>query len=354
MDYWKKEVRKTDDVLDGTLPPSDFDHKLIERTYYTLTRPFISNTIFEFDGWPADGMGVSATGTPAIHFLRGTQARLVENDRMALELLSRTNPMRPTFSVPVYIKELAEIGSMFHFAAKSFAGFLGSSYLNYRFGWQQFLRDITTLDKIMGEISSRMQELQSLQKHGGLRRHINLEKRVNHAFIPSVITSSVYGHTARASMKATHRIRIHGSVRWTCSKDFADDIAELGELRKAIRLVFDLEAPDPETVWNMIPFSWLADYFINIGSWLGANAGGVDLVPNDVCIMRDYHARAVYTPLPPSSGTMTYQGRGTYNLRHRSRDVVYTLGPSFPSFRTDFLSWNQWKIIGALFASFRK
>lgn len=352
MDYHKKNVRITQDVLNGTLPPSDMDSTIITRQPYTITR-------LPSSGWWAQGAFRGTTvstpgfGSPLLLPARGNFARVAQNEKLMLELLARTNPVRPVFSVPVAIRELVDIGTMFHLAAKTFAGFLGGLTLNYKFGWLQFFNDVKTLARISLDIEKRMRELQSLQQHGGLRRRLLLFTDSNSWTYKGAVTQSTFGVTSKADVVSRSKIKIYGSVRWTCSKDFKEDLKTLGTLNKAFRLVLDLEAIDAETMWNLIPFSWLADYFTNIGTWLGANAG-VELFPNDICIVREFECLETYTPIPHSNPNTVYNGKGRYKRSYVGRDVVYNNAGKFPTVTTELLSFNQWQNITALAAAFKR
>lgn len=356
IDSWKKQVRNTGDVLNGTLPPSNFDHTIITRSPVQAYRP----RAFGYSNYHFDGNFVGHTtadpgfGSPLLLPARSNIVRYNQNQALAKQLLAMTNPVRPEFSIPVFIKELVDIGSLFHLAAKTFAGYLGSSYLNYRFGWVQFVSDLKALSEVTKTLESRMKELQSLQKHGGLRRKAQLLSDSNSSYSPNVLSNTTYSCWMYANVTRRHKIKIYGTVRWTCTKDFASEIEKIGVLNKAFRLVFDLEHLDPETVWNLIPFSWLADYFTDIGTWLGANQGMAEVIPNDICIMRDFESSITQAPIFNAGHNIQFSGKGRYVRRYKGRDVVYLNVNAFPAVRTELLSWSQWKVVAALFASFKK
>lgn len=340
MDFWQKKVRE-----DGTLPPSDFERKFIERMPYVMNR---STGTFRFQAEAILPGFTPDLGDP--YKARGSSARQSENDWYVQELLSRTNPFRPEFSVPVFTKELVEIASMFSLAAKTFAGYAGGAYLNYRFGWLAFVRDIRTLHGITTAISRRMKELNSLSKHGGIRRKITLDTKSYEWSGSNLTMYSSWSTSVKGSLTSKRTMVVTGSVRWRATQDFAAQLVELDRFNFAVKKVFDLEKLDAETVWQMLPFSWLADYFVNISAYLGNYAGENSVEPYDICIMRHFVSREQYqvTSKPTS---VSIAGQGTYILDVKARDVCQR--GLFPVVRTDLLNRNQWLVVAALFARFR-
>lgn len=340
-DFWKKEHRKTPPLLKGMLPATDF--QLAKYTSIPIHATRTTGTI-RFDRFAAQYNGICADGGE-IFKARGSSARNDENNLLTIKLLERTNPFRSEFSVPVFIKELVEISSLFQFAAKSFAGYVGGQYLNYRFGWVQFVRDVKTLSDISTALERRVRELISLQKHGGLRRNIALDSKALSGSIVNFPTNSTWGFQCRVTLNWHKEVKFRGSIRWVPTRDFSEDLRRLGVINLAFRKVFDLEKVDPETLWNLIPWSWLIDYFADIGGYLAATNGSAKLIPYDVCIMREYTAKD--RGIRSSTHAYSVEEECQYDLHLISRDVVTAI--SFPGARFDLLNANQWKVILALF-----
>jgi hypothetical protein len=271
---------------------------------------------------------------------------------LALLLLERTNPFRAELSVPVFIKELVEIGGMFRLVARTFAGFAGGAYLNYKFGWQTFVEDLRTLNSITKALESRVKEINSLKKHGGLRRSVFLDARSGNYQDLNRAINSTWGWICKADVSGSAHVKVHGTIRWVPTRDFSKDLEKLNVVNLAFRKLFDLEKIDAQTVWEMIPFSWLADYFIDIGGYLAANNGGAVIAPYDICIVRIYESITTGTAVNPVDNGVYNSGttKGTYRIY--KRDVIGS-PPSFPTIRRGLLSWSQWKIVLALFAKFR-
>lgn len=342
MDFTHKKGRK-----DGTLPPSDFESDTISRTPATMYRSRAAST-FKFNGY---AIYTSYIPPRTGYIARTNPARSVENDQLTLILLAKTHPYRPEFSVPVAIRELTDIASLFSLAAKSFLSFAGGAYLNYKFGWLQFVRDVRTLHGITVALERRIRELNSLGKHGGLRRKVDLAIDRFDSYEANRVIQSTYGTTVKANCTWTGEYYRYGSVRWKWTRDNVD-LTPLAAFNTAVKKVFDLEEIDPHTMWNMIPFSWLVDYFINIGDYLQIQDGLAQVTPYDICIMRRYRALEVAQPIEPSpSLALTVNGKGIYRRDVKSRDVWYR--GDFPLPAVGLLTQDKLLILAALLARFR-
>lgn len=329
---------------DGSLPPSIFEMNIARRNPGTMGRKSNTNWCFAgreyYESYTANHNGYYPE--------RGSASRDTANELYATALLARSHPFAPVYSVPVAIKELAEVASMFEFAAKGFAGFVGGSYLNYRFGWKAFYNDVQTLAGILKHIELRIQEFNYLIEHGSTRKTMQLDHWSLQTGSSNVIMQSSYGVVIKGSITRKYSMKTWGSVTWGLNGDKLLEVDELKRFNQVLRTVFDLGEIDPPTLWELVPFSWLVDYFTNIGDLLHSQQFRYQLQPYDVCIMR--HFRNDTTTAPTEVPSTVSAGGGFYLREIKSRDVVY---PSFtPTVHADLISHDRWKVILALIARF--
>lgn len=344
QDAWKKKVRK-----DSSLPPSN---AVISKHYRD---PFCMNRdvgVFRFRNHAVQNQGTTTVGgLDNVRPPLGSLLRETENKALALELLAATNPFRAEFSVPVAIKELIDVSSLFKIAAKGFFSFVGGNYLNYKFGWEQFVRDVKTLHGITSTIERRIKELDSLSKHGGLRRSVGLRSSSKDYFEAGRVVQSAWGVTIRVNVSGGWRCHTSGTVRWRVKEGLTLNLSKLEAFNAAVSAVFDLGELDSQTMWNLVPFSWLADYFVGLNEYFGAQLGSDLVEPYDICIIRrcrsTFKQRVVEKP-----SDVSLTGSGSISRVHMERDVVSPSALSYPSIQ--FLSWNQLLIIAALAASFKR
>lgn len=343
-DFWKKEVRK-----DSSLPPSDFRNYEWSRSPIEFT---FAGGIIRATQYPVDGKtGDSVVGFNSLRPDFGTPARQAQNNSLALELLTRTNPFREEYSVPVAIKELLDVASLFKLSAGSFAGFLGGSYLNYKFGWVQFVNDIKTLHSITTVIERRIKEFDSLTKKGGLRRCASLPGSLaSSAYSPAQTVHSTWGFTVQANVTTQRSCKIHGTVRWRVKDGYLKSFEKLNAFNLAVSKVFDLGQLDSQTMWNLVPFSWLVDYFYDLNSYFGAQVGAGIVEPYDICIIRTLSSRIRHEPIPRSG--YVHSGIGQFSLDGVERDVVPVGSITLPSI--SLLNRNQILTLVALIAAFKR
>jgi len=214
-------------------------------------------------------------------YYEGTTAELTA------KLLADTNPFRYTISVPVMILELVEAASLLKLAANNFFSLIGSSHLNLVFGWEATIKDIRTLASITTSIENRIKEFNQIVERGGSRRRVRLASGGDSSPESTVsIYSSGLG-SWDAKVNTSYRTKVWGSVRWVPNRAKPINFADLTRFNEACKVVLDLRTPDASTIWESIPFSWLVDYFVNIGDVLSAIEDTDKVLPTDVCIMRE-------------------------------------------------------------------
>lgn len=337
-DFHKKKRRKE---VYNLLPPSIFyrdSHLRIHSQLFGVHANWRYNQ--HTDLWR-----VTQPPSPTIYMARGSSARVAENNRLALEVLVRTNPFRPEFSIPVFVAEALELGAMFKFAAKTLISFVAGTYLNYKFGWKQFYNDIVTLNGLVDAVLRRTGEFESLTKHGGLRRLVKLGAPTFEQKLVTPVHSTSGVHVTADETRRTV-VSFTGSCRWRPTQSYENELRRINIRHLALKTVLDLEPPDQETLWQMLPFSWLVDYFVAVGDFLTASKGEGMVEPFDLCIMRHVVSEAKLIPRkPPGALTMT---PGTYRTELKERELVPP--PSFPPIRLGFITANQLTTMTALLA----
>jgi len=344
-DFWKKKRRRYDPQGQG-FPCSNLNLDRIERQWAPLHGGGINS--WNFHRVCPNGV----RGNVAAHISLGPRDQ--GNSYYVTKLLAETNPFRPYYSAPVAFKELLDVTTLFKLAAGTIYQFVGSTYLNYRFGWKAFLEDIKTLSKVVEAVNSRVKEINSLQQLGGLRRSVRLDNFGSKGSGTSTIQST-FGTFLYCRYTKSTKKEVWGSVRWyprfLNAKPLPTTRADIW--LTAVKQVFDIEDIDAYTAYQMIPWSWLLDYFVDIGTWLGSKEGRAYVEPKDICIMR--------RTTTIDRGVRAYQGNssdsvsgGDYTIKHETLDRVGPLTPSGnPLHFTNLLTDGEIKILLALFLRFK-
>lgn len=318
---------------DGSTPPSDLslfkqEHQPLSYDYRLVSN--IDDITYDIaTSLPCltfgDGLGFISPATWLE--LEGSDAQLTS------KLLANTNPFRYKVSVPIMAVELLEAATLFKIALNNLFTIVGSQHLNYVFGWKQMIRDVRQLAKITTEIEHRIKEFNSLIKKGGLRRKIKLASGSKSFVSGSATVWSTHGLSFLGHYECTVKTKVWGSVRWKPARGKEIELSKLSAFNEATKIVFDLKTPDYSTIWEMIPFSWLVDYFLNVGDTLQAIENTDLVLPYDICIMK--HRTCVTSTIGDSRSSTDYYYRryitsspGRITWEHKSRKVITITGVS--------------------------
>jgi hypothetical protein len=160
-----------------------------------------------------------------------------------------------------YLETLKKRSHKFRLAPKGLHKMIADTYLEYHFGWAPLAEDIGDAISKLG--SHRFPE-SVIQGQGGKD------------FAGYVVTNSfsaIYvSGICQYDMKSTssYQIRLKGAVRTR------SDISGKVGLAQDLQLTPENWLP---TAWDLLPFSWMADYFTNVGDILqGASFMSSDLI----------------------------------------------------------------------------
>jgi hypothetical protein len=271
---------------------------------------------------------------------------------IATKVLANTNPGRSTFSVPTAVGELKDLPGLLRQTGRFVKRFskgpppgpseLGGWYLGYRFGWAPLLNDFKKLVDFTAMVDKRVDELNRLYDKGGLKRRVNIYTSVKTDDDTSIHHSAIGLFIYCRIDKKTKR-KVWATVRWTPTSRprYRDNSEQRNEARRLVGGINPYGAV--ETAWELLPWSWLIDWFTNIGDYIGSRNNSVPAVHSNVCIMRNFETE--HRVSRTDSINEIEGGDGTVIYETKARSVVS--GPSITA-GLPFLSAGQWSILGAL------
>jgi len=171
-------------------------------------------------------------------------------------------------------------GTGFQTLSKKGASVLIATY----FGVNPLLDDIRKLLKLQGQISKRVQELQKLHKAGGLRRTVEVFRGSNTLVWDSVMQSNLGWYTAAARYACSEIVRVH--CRWLPSATFFPWETTPPASVETAWNALQGNTIDMGTVWELIPWTWLIDWFGNVSDYLAASRNTVAASLSSVTVMR--------------------------------------------------------------------
>lgn len=146
------------------------------------------------------------------------------------------------------------LGKTIHSATKATA----NAWLEYRYGWRPLLGDAESIiDAVHSSRSAAFGGGRGLVARGGAR--MSREMVTTHTFAPGTVPSM---GEAQCSVRWQKTLTANAGVWYELKpRTSSDDLAAKLGLR-----VRDI----PATIWELVPWSFVADWFINVGDWIEA------------------------------------------------------------------------------------
>lgn len=291
---------------------------------------FSLNLFHEFLGWPSESSD-------------------------AARLQASTNPSRSYVNIPTFLGELKDYPRMVRDVGRALLN-LGSGkkpigpgvgnnaghwYLGFQFGWAPLISDLNKLWTFQTAVDKRVDELNRLYSAGGLKRRMQLrdgtvQYESNTQFIESAFNTDLLFKIERIT-----QAKRWGTIRWTpTSLPKYRTSKEQRDL--AFKLIHGLNVNSlTETAWELLPWSWMIDWFGGVQNYLAAYNNAVPATAGPCNIMTTTNTTLVCRRVDnvPMTG-----GSCNSTLLTKARKVT------FPSINTSlpFLSGNQLSILGAL------
>jgi len=282
-------------------------------------------------------------------------AHLVEPADWYTTTVARSNPSRPDVTPLTLIQDFIEIPSMLrnigHLLtrpAKSLnAKELANQNLAYQFGWLPLVNDVKTLLDLQSHVLRRTRELQKLYSGAGLRRRIQLKDDTQKGGYSERVVLSTNSHFDFAYNIDVKR-KVWSTIRWrptTVPPGILQDFS-MNKLAKQVVLGLTPEGLT-QGAWDLIPWTWMIDWFVNVGEFMLTNSNTVPAEHSSACLMNE-----VLVTCAPGSKTLGGTSRGTVNLygsyiNTSKRRVVS--GSIVPGFKLPYISSFRLSILGSLF-----
>lgn len=308
----------------------------------------------------------------------GSDPFTMPSDSVVQGCVSRMNPSQPAVLLPAAVGELRELPQMLAQLPLMIRGWGrhlirprkvsrraqalrdlrkviqdgGSSYLGWRFGWAPFIGDLSTLLNITEDIVRRLQWMLRLQAGEPIKRRV---------LLPYERVVVEHGRTLMHSNQAmiyankvsVYRARSWITTRWVPLFPSMYRGAVLGDLFQAARRqALGLTTMGAlQSWWELLPWSWLTDWFVNVGQKLALMNNSMMLRCASICWCRTSEYDGYFTIVEKPTW-VTLSGTDNFWSCRKERKSLSTVDmfkdppPSLPA-----LTGRQMGILGALFAS---
>lgn len=245
-------------------------------------------------------------------------------------IASQTNPGRDDSGLIVDLAEIGEIPKLLKWAGSNIWKKGANAYLSYHFGIKPLVQDLLNVLDVHKRAHERRLELEALYKGGGIKKKVHLQTDAadDDKFIVGDSKAGVlicYNEHRRTELEQW------GSIHWYPDPAFPPPMTSSEYHDKAMRLAlgFDFAATTNDiveygaTAWELIPWSWMIDWYGSLGDYLGAYRNNVPAKADSICTMTQRTTTYLWVPDRASSwpdatfGTLA----GTYVTKERQTGV---------------------------------
>jgi hypothetical protein len=306
---------------------------------------------YVWNGYPLDSQGPSDA-----HL---TLSGVISDAAAITKLAADTNPSRVTVDTPVALFELGNIPKLLWENGlktakradldREWGGRVDySKYDNGKrkrsnsvvastFGWEQLFRDLFNLLRFADIVEERIVELENIAKKGGMTRSRRMGAFTNaESSASSLIHQTEWTVTARTS-KST-QCQKWASLRWVPDFGFENRRIRTNDMTQKIRVTISGWSLSAATLWEILPWSWMVDYFTNVGDLLKASHNSLGYHIENPCVMTRIVTKVKVGPtnlVTPSGGTFTMPSKSRVT-KIRAVGAILT-----PEVHSPFLSAKQ-------------
>jgi hypothetical protein len=266
---------------------------------------------------------------------------------------SRTNPSRPVTRLPVFWLELREVPDMIRQAgrflldAKNWRRYVRSAHqtrdlatanLAFQFGWAPLISDLWRIASFQDAVDKRRKLMDRLYSGKGLRR----TGRLGQTSVSDVKSSYAVNFGNYKNFYVTYQ-RSSTAESWFVVYWKPNSYNPLPPSDAVLRQYLTGLHPSHilSNVWEALPWSWLIDYFTNIGDVL--EAGNHHLaVPQGGCVMTKVTRISKHPELISGNDKVT---PGTLKIIDHRRSPMGSVGLNA---RLPTLEAGQLSILGSL------
>jgi hypothetical protein len=272
---------------------------------------------------------------------------LADKNALAWEILAKTNPSLPVVNVPAYLGELKDIPGTMRGWGRSLLRDVAAGYIQWRWAVRPLVKDLANLYNFQRSVNNRMMELYALRDGRTLKRRCHLVRD------SSVTTTNVQLHGIRFVLRALRSVAMTtnswGTAEWKLLPDSKLPTLGYAPLEGLARrsAAGITSAGALQAAWELTPWSWLVDWFSNVGTCLNACDNSLGLTFGRISLMRTSTSESIYTKLGAVPSQYQLSGWYVEEMTRKERYPVFPVIP-VPLPTLPLLTGRQLSILGAL------
>ncbi|UJQ85477.1 MAG: putative maturation protein [Alehxovirus allofundivivens] len=257
----------------------------------------------------------------------------------AASFLARVSPGAHQVETLENLVDIKDLPKLVKLAGDTILKRGAGAYLTWQFGWKPLISDVKKLLDFSARVDKKVRELHALYDNGGVHRRRTIDKDTVSATSTALVQSSGSASITVKTNRFTQR------TRWATTRFVPTTLPPKDETeyrRRAIQIVYGLDLA-PATIWEALPWSWMVDWFTNVGDYLVAYNNVCPVKATPPCLMT--YTRTDASVVRTDTYSNVTGGTATAVTETKLRSVqTPTLTASIP-----FLTGRQLSILGALF-----
>lgn len=280
---------------------------------------------------------------------------------------NRFRPGNPTADLGIFLGEAKDIPRMlkdsarfFHNAWKAIGGTLknpskelANHWLSTQFGWLPFLSDLRKFHKTYMSADAQLERIRRNNGRWEKRGGSILDDTVSTVISASTTASGSWPGLASAQYVDPTKLGSHTLSRVTATRAWFEGtfryyIPNIDSVYWSKRAVMEMYGifPNPSLLWELTPFSWLVDWWIDVGDVISnMNTGWADnLVARYAYVMKTVEIRGeLQSTVNLKCGLQNHYWVFPVTWKTRAGASRFGFGLTDSEF-----SLRQWSIIGAI------
>lgn len=318
--------------------------------------------------WSSVPFNVSPSGDPNYQFQENAA-------NAALKARNRTNPGRPKMLAAASLAELRDLPRLIRdiesiarrtlnlftqhrlnkyerfkpridkgYTIREVIDMFARLNLAEQFAFAPMIDDLKKIGGLSESIQARKKELNRLHSGNGLKRRVTLDKRRSTSQADTIIWSRD-ARVFRVRAVTDYGIDRWATVRYKPTKDSplpSDDLS-IGLLLTGLTL-----NSLASTIWELIPWSWMVDYFTNIGDIVESTNNSAHVQCTSCCVMSHRYRRIVSNDTNLTSSGSDPVKASTYTRITETKQRMVGMPPALPDIGLPILSGAQLSILGSI------
>lgn len=268
--------------------------------------------------------------------------------------IANANPNRPVIDLPVSIVELRELPELLRDTGRVLLNLpknlkhAAKANLAAQFGWGPLISDLKDSLNFVQQVDAREKYLRKLNSSKPVRIHRKIgEQKWQYSSIKIPFNTTSENSSQNTS---TVKILITNTNWYSVRARLTVSLSEREIQSNAFDAVLGLThgGIHAAQIWELLPWSWLIDWFTTTGSILAAYRGGLPFSYEGLNLMTrtDYEIHIVFHNGIRNGFTVTHSNPQGKAVRQKRTPVASIW--NIPEFRLPYLSASQYSILASL------